>query len=188
MSDEVLGDRRRALEEEFFKAENERLRAKLHAGRERSVTIAELAAASGISDEAVLKTLIDHEVDAETLAAFSLAPLIAVAWADGKLDAKERDAIVRAAEDSGVEVGSAAHELLEAWLAKRPGAKLLASWESYTQSLCASLDSAGRAALKDEVLGRARRVADAAGGLLGLTSRISPEEKVVLDRLAKAFG
>lgn len=188
MSDEVLGDRRRALEEEFFKAENERLRAKLQASRAKAMTMAELAAATGIGDETVLQALIDHSVDAETLAAFSLAPLIAVAWADGKLDAKERDAILRAAEDAGVHESGAAHELLTAWLAKKPGPKLLDSWESYTKTLCKSLHSAQREALHDEVLGRARRVADAAGGILGLTSRISPEETAVLDRLAKAFG
>ena len=47
----------------------------------------------------------------------------------------------------------------------------------------AARDSLGR-----EILGRARRVADATGGFLGLSSRISAAEEAVLANLATAFG
>ena len=43
-------------------------------------------------------------------------------------------------------------------------------------------------ALRDEVLGRARAVAQATGGFLGMGSKISVEEEVVLGQLAKAFA
>ena len=39
----------------------------------------------------------------------------------------------------------------------------------------------------DEILGRARNVAEATGGFLGLGNRISPEEEIILAELAKAF-
>jgi hypothetical protein len=54
--------------------------------------------------------------------------------------------------------------------------------------LCAGLDPAPKNALRDEILGRARTVAEAAGGFLGLGNKISSEEEVVLQQLAKPFG
>ena len=42
--------------------------------------------------------------------------------------------------------------------------------------------------MREKILGRARAVAEAAGGILGFGSKISPEEEVVLAELEKAFG
>jgi hypothetical protein len=53
--------------------------------------------------------------------------------------------------------------------------------------LCAALKPGEKRALRDELLGRARQVAEATGGFLGLGNKISPEEQVVLDELAKVF-
>jgi hypothetical protein len=61
------------------------------------------------------------------------------------------------------------------------------SWSSYVKGLCERLDEAGRSALKTEILGRAEAVAEAAGGFLGLGSKISKEEQEALDRLERAF-
>jgi hypothetical protein len=64
---------------------------------------------------------------------------------------------------------------------------LLEVWGDFIVGLCAELSEAERNALKNEILGRARSVAEAAGGFLGLGKRISPEEEVILEELAKAF-
>jgi RPA family protein len=77
--------------------------------------------------------------------------------------------------------------MLEAWLASRPGPELLDTWEAMTRALCAQFASAERKALEEEVMGRARRVADATGGFLGFGDRVSIEERAVMERLAKAF-
>ena len=188
MSDEVLGDRRIALEEEFFKAESARLREQLHEKREKAEAVAALAEASGLHDEAILSSLVEKSIDASTFAAFSLVPLIEVAWADRKLEQKERDALVKAAEEGGVAAGTPAHDLLESWLSNPPPSSLLVAWENFTAGLCESLDDDGKAKLRESVLGRARAVADAAGGFLGLTSSISDVEQEMLDRLARAFS
>ena len=45
----------------------------------------------------------------------------------------------------------------------------------------------GKTALKGEVLGRARRVAEVAGGFLGLGNKVSLEEQKILEVLSKAF-
>jgi len=188
MSDEVLGDRRQALEEQFFKKESARLREQLQEKREKADAVAALADASGLKDELILSSLVEKSIDASTFAAFSLVPLIEVAWADGKMDSAEHDALVKAAEQGGIAAGTPAHDLLEAWLGAAPESSLLTAWENFTAGLCEGLDADGRAKLRESVLGRARNVADAAGGFLGLTSKISEDEQEMLDRLARAFN
>lgn len=186
MSDS-LEDRGRALEEEFFRRQNEKLLAKLRAEHQKKVGRAQLTAATGISNAQVLDALVAQKIDATSLAAFALVPLVEVAWADGSLDPKEKAAITKSADDAGVKPGTHAHELLDNWLAARPGPELARAWMNYTNALCAKLDAGARAQLKLEVIGRARRVAEASGGILGLTKKVSDAEAQVLAKLDGAF-
>ena len=64
-----------------------------------------------------------------------LLPLVVVAWADGTVDAKERKAVLEAAEGAGVAKGDAPHALLEAWLAVRPPENFMDAWEGYAREL-----------------------------------------------------
>jgi uncharacterized membrane protein YkoI len=114
MSEEFLGDRRKALEEEFFAKQNQRL---LRQFRETMAVKAKheaLAAASGITDAAVLEQLAAVDLSSETMAALALVPLVEVAWADGTLDAKEHSALLAAAEDAGLSQDSASKIALKA--------------------------------------------------------------------------
>jgi hypothetical protein len=187
VADEVLGDRRKALEEQFFTKHNEKLRQKLRKSQEKEASREALALVAGDTDAHVLDKLIELGIGPETWAALEIIPLVEVAWANAQVEAKERGAILAAAEANGIEAGSPSHHLLEDWLTHRPDARLLATWGEYIVGLCASLDPAQKNALRDEILGRARTVAEAAGGFLGLGNKISPEEEVVLRQLAKPF-
>jgi tellurite resistance protein len=111
-----------------------------------------------------------------------------VAWADGKIDARERDAVLRAAQASGLDAASPGYGLLQAWLEERPQPDLRRLWKEYIAALCVGLDPAVRRALRDEIVGRARGVAEVAGGFLGLGSKISASEEQVIADLATAFG
>ncbi len=186
--EEVLGDRRRALEEEFFRRQDEKLRAQFREQEHRRQVKQELAQASGITDDAVLTKLMALGIQARTLAPLALVPLVEVAWADGRIESREREAILRAAQAAGVEADSPGYGLLGGWLSTRPESGLRELWMQYTQSLCAALDPEARRALKADILGRARQVAEAAGGFLGLGSKVSAAEDAVLTELARAFG
>ena len=188
MADELFGDRRKALEEAFFAKQNERVKQQLRAKQEGQARREALAAASGIRDEGVLDKLVSLGLGAETLAALSLVPLVEVAWADGTMDAKERAAILAGIEKQGIAAASPAHELVEGWLSNRPDRQLLVAWKDYVKALAASLDAGALAALRSDLLGRARAVAEAAGGVLGLGSKISKAEEGVLRDLEQAFG
>lgn len=188
MSDEFLGGRRKALEESFFAKENEKLRRALREQETAKARKEALAAASGISDDTVLETLIGLDIAADTVAALALVPLVEVAWADGSIDDKERKAILVAAEQTGLEKDSASHELLQSWLARRPDQDVRTAWKDYVSAICDTLGPEPQQQLKQQVLGRARKVAEAAGGVLGLGSKISKTEQAVLDELEQAFS
>ncbi|MBW2315970.1 MAG: hypothetical protein JRH10_17505 [Deltaproteobacteria bacterium] len=182
-----LRDRRQALEEEFFRKENVRLAADLRLKRMAEESKAAMQRVSGIDDEAVLGKLVELGIGAGTLAAMTLVPLVEVAWADGKMDRKEREAILKGAEAQGVEPGSDAFALLEDWLANRPPPRLLAAWRDYIGALCDEMLPEDRKQLKREVLSRARAVAEAAGGFLGMGDKVSLEEEQVYGILETAF-
>ena len=187
MGDEFLGDRRRALEEAFFAKENDRLLQNLRQADAGKSGQDALATVSGIADDALLGKLAALGVGSGALAALSLVPLVAVAWADKSLDAREREAVLAGAAEAGVGEAGAARDLLNAWLREPPPPGLLSAWADYARVVSTSLDEAGRQALRDELLGRARRVAEATGGVLGLGRKVSAAEQAVLDRLAVAF-
>ena len=188
MSDDILGGRRKALEEAFFAKHNEMLRQRLTESDQVRARRDSLTAISGITDAAVLDQLVKLDITPETLAALSLVPLIAVAWADGAIDARERAAVLAGAVEAGLAEGEASHQLLGQWLAKRPPAALLATWKSYIAAITAAMDEPTRKALQTRLLGRARAVAEAAGRFLGLGRAVSAEEEAMLDSLAQAFG
>jgi hypothetical protein len=78
--------------------------------------------------------------------------------------------------------------LLEHWLKRRPGAEMLHAWKHYVKGLCQRLDAQEIEKLQHELLDRARQVAQAAGGFLGLGDKMSPAERAVLGELEQAFS
>lgn len=186
MADGILDDRRVALEEAFFRKENERLRLRLQAERERENTRKALVGEVGLEDKALLDRLVELGIRVDTVEALVLVPLAMVAWADGKMDAREREAVLRGAEAAGITADSPAFELLDTWTKQRPPRELMDSWRAYIGELMKELSADQRWALEERILGRARAVAEATGGFLGMAS-VSREEEAVLAELRSAF-
>lgn len=188
MSGNILNDRRRALEEAFFARRNEELRQRLIEQEAIAGNKHALSLASGITDDAVLETLVGLEIQSDTLAALSLVPLVLVAWADGTIDDKERAAILSGAAQAGLGERGAAYEMLAQWLARPPAAELFAAWRSYSGAIAAKLTPDAKHCLRSELLARARAVAEAAGGFLGLGRKVSAAEERVLRELNDALS
>jgi hypothetical protein len=184
-SPEILRDRGKSLEDEFFRREDKRLIERLKELKAAEATRDALAKASGVTRPAVLDELMGLGIRAETMAALFAVPLVEVAWADGTLDAKERRAVV---ERAGVARDSMPGALLEAWLDRRPDPRLLAAWTHLVQGMCEQLDADGVARLKTGLLERAAAVAAASGGLLAVGSKVSHSEAAMLARLEAAFA
>jgi hypothetical protein len=184
-SPEILRDRGRGLEDEFFRREDQRLLERLGQLKAAETAREALAKATGITQPAVLEKLLALGIRAETVAALAVVPLVEVAWADGVLDAKERRAVV---ERAGIAKDSTEGALLEAWLDRQPEPKLLTAWTQLVQGMCEHLDPEGIARLKTGLLERARAVAAASGGLFGVGSKVSRAEAEMLTKLEAAFG
>jgi hypothetical protein len=91
----------------------------------------------------------------------------------------------RAAEQRGHQ-GTPAWTLIEGWLERRPGAELRPAWEAYVAALREKLPPAEFANLREDIVERAREVARAAGGFLGIAS-VSADEKRMIEELEKAL-
>ncbi len=175
------------LEEKFFRERDMQLLLALRektAAEERRKSLAE---ASGITHDGLLEKLERLGMTGQTLAALLLSPLIEVAWADGTLHEKERLAVMGALRQQGVENEDPAYRLLEGWLRRKPDPKLLEVWKEYVASLGEVLSEQEKKELRDDLLRRAREVAESAGGILGFGSKISKQEQKILDELAAAF-
>lgn len=187
MSKDFLEDRRHALEEAFFAQHNEALLRRLREADAAASRRQTIAAASGITDDAVLDRLMDLGIGSETVAALSVVPLVVVAWADGSIDERERAAILSGAADAGIDKDSPGYEVLGQWLRQPPPPGLLAAWEAYIGAVADTLDRPARRTLRDDLLSRARRVAEAAGGFLGVGRMVSPAENAALKQLEAAL-
>lgn len=187
MAEDFLTDRKRALENEFFHKREKALIDRMRAEQAQQSARQALAAASGLTDERVLDHLADLGIQPDTLLALRLVPLVAVAWADGRMDDRERQAVQGGLAAAGIAAGSLARALVENWLASPPPRTMLDAWTAYTTALAGQLSPDDRRELRATVLRQARAVAETAGGILGL-GRVSAAEEALLQRLQQAFG
>lgn len=188
MDRHVLDARRHALEEAFFAQHNESLRQQLLKQDEVAKQKQEIAAATGATDPALIDRLHGLGVRTDTLVALELVPLLEVAWADGELDPREQAAILKAAETVGIAEGWPSYKLLAEWLQTAPQPHLTALWRSYLEALTADMTSGERARLREDLMARARNVAEAAGGFLGLVGKVSAAEAAKLRELEAALS
>ncbi len=176
----------RSLEEAFFLREDKKLLDSLTAIREMEDTKRALSEVSGIKNDLVLERLVSLGVSPEVVASLAVVPLIEVAWADGRVDDKERTAILDGLRASGVPAGGVEVELVESWLNRRPDPNLLEAWAHYVKYLSRAMNDTERAAFKAEILKSTRAIAEVSGGFAGLR-KVSAGERDMLEKLQKAF-
>jgi tellurite resistance protein len=178
----------RTLVDSFFFDHDQKLLDNFRKRLEKMDRRAQLAQVSGIHDEAVLDHLIELGIDPETLAAMAVVPLVAVAWADGTVQPQEREVILNAAKNSGIQPQDGRYPMLERWLVEHPGKEMVEAWKLYIEGLCKKLSPPEIEELKHDLLDLARNVAQAAGGFLGLGNKISASEQDVLTDFERAFS
>lgn len=183
---QVLGERVRSLEDEFFRKEDQRAIERLQELKQRTASREALSKTTGITSDAVLDRLIALGVRPETASALSIVPLVEVAWADGSLSGKERQAVLEGASKAGIAAGSAEHDLLRSWLEQKPGPTLVSAWTEMVHGLATQMSVEQVATLKRGLLDRAQAVARASGGLMGIGA-ISASERDAIARLESAF-
>jgi hypothetical protein len=99
----------------------------------------------------VLDELVAFGLRPETLAAFSLFPLVQVAWANGFIHRRER---LVALESVACVRGSPGYRLMEQWMNGRPNAKLVRAWRDYVSAFLQTLTPDGADQQGNFVIGR----------------------------------
>jgi uncharacterized tellurite resistance protein B-like protein len=188
MSNDLFEQRRKGFENEFFAKQEQKLLDKLRLALAKEHPRETLKKVTGIQDDKIIETLVALNVNHDTLAAFALYPLVEVAWADGKVDEREREAFFRAAAEIGLAEGTPGHFALKEFLKDTPREEARKAWFAWSSEVNRQLDPAERKKVREALLQRARAVAEATGGFLGLGTRITAGEQKVLDRIAEAFA
>jgi hypothetical protein len=184
---DMMDERRAALEDEFFHKEDQKHLEQMKDKLDLQATHDELRKVSGMTDEHVLDRLVALGLTGKTVAALSLVPLIAVAWADGTVQDNEREGILHGAKGKGMEEGSPGYQLLSTWLSKKPDVALFEAWVEYIRALTAQLNDEQVRLLKKQILNFANLIAGSAGGFLGF-GKVSGSEHKVLAAIEAAFA
>ena len=116
-----------------------------------------------------------------------LLPMVYVAWADGRIQAKERRLIMQVAEDRGL-LENGGRATLEHWLSIAPNEAQLKADLAMLNELCSSHGSDEfDADCAQMLIAYCQDVADAAGSVLGFTSARSEAEQSALKTIAAAL-
>lgn len=171
------------LEAAFFAGENSELLKQLRLRTDDERLRDQLRQVVKIKHERFLDRLVALGVRPETALALTLIPLLAVAWADGELDERERNALLTAAQQRGVVAEQIALQLLKNGLARQPDPRQYLTWKSYVRRLwgCFTVDE--RWQMRQTLRRSTREVAEASGGFLGLTSKVSEAERKILEEI-----
>ena len=143
-----------------------------------------------MTDEQLIADLAALGMDRNSWRAVVLLPVVQVAWADGQIQAPERELILRVAGDNGLLDGPAGMVIRD-WLEKEPteaqvaiGRRLLVSLVHRHRGLGSELDPVAL----DDVEALCLQVAKSAGGVFDLLFTVEAAERTALDEIAKAFG
>jgi len=139
--------------------------------------------AVGSNDQELIQRIEQLGITGESVKALDLLPLVHVAWADGRVQAGERAAVLSLLERRGLGPESEPYVLFEALLEQRPSETFLA------ESLALVKDLAARSG-KDpaDLVDLCARIAESGGGLFGWGERTSDEEVALIRRIAEALG
>jgi len=185
---DLLKEKARGEEADHFRREDAKLIEKMRE-RARLGEIAQaLAAKLRIEDAELLRRVAELGLDQQTGAAILLAPLVQVAWAEGRVDDAEKNVVIELAESRGVTAGTPAHDKLLEWLRVRPSDALFETATEVMRIGLSVLPPAERDERVKALVAACRRVAEASGGglgrLLGINDGVSGQEGAVLDAIS----
>jgi len=189
MTKDAFKDRERGLEEEFFRKEDAKRLEKMRETAKLQEIAGALAEILKVQNPELLSRTISLGIHRDTAAAFLLAPLVQVAWAEGKVTEPERQAALRFAHSRGIEKGSPAESQLLSWLETRPSQSIFDTAIEVIKSGLAEFPLKEREDRIARMIQACREVSEASGGIAKMLggSGTSSEERSVLDVVTKAL-
>jgi hypothetical protein len=185
--EDQIKQRGRALEEEHIRKHEAKLLERLRQRAQLDKLAEALAVELQVANPELLKRIMDFGITLETGATFLLAPLIQIAWAEGKVTEPEREAVLQIAGECGIKTGSPAHAKAVEWLRERPVDALFDTSIEALKAGLSVLTPEERAERVKRIVDYCRRVASASGGglarVLGISSGVSQDEESLIDAI-----
>jgi hypothetical protein len=184
---DLLKERERGAEADHFRREDAKLIEKMRE-RARVGDIAKaLADKLRVDDAELLRRVTELGLDQETGPAILLAPLVQVAWAEGRVTDAERKVLLELAASRGLVAGMPAHDKVLEWLRQRPSDALFETALEVMRVGFSVLPAAEREERIKGLVESCRKIASASGeGLARLIGMgdVSGDEDRVLDAIA----
>lgn len=185
---DAFKERERGLEEAYFLKKEKELIEKL---RERAALEEErrkLSDQIGVTNDEILQALQGLGYNHETVKLLHLMPIIHIAWANGKMSAKERRLIIDVAREAGVAEGSEADHRLQALLEKAPSQEIWDASFLAIRAVLAAVPGEERDSVRNNVLTFSTAIASLSKGLFGIESLGSSAERSALERVVNELA
>ena len=176
---DAIKERGRALEEAFFKNQQDKMIQSQKSELNLSEKVDELTRYTGIKERKILEKSISVGLAPNTFAAFSFFPLVYVAWADTSVDRREKGAIKVAADHYGLSEDSPSYQLMNSWMDQRPTQELFEIWQDFYSAYKKTLNRSELDSLSHAIMSSIKNVASASGGFLGLGNISDSEQKAM---------
>lgn len=189
--DHFLGDREKAMEDGYFRDQDAKLLKMLRDRAQLDEIALMLGEKLRVDDPALLTKVRELGITLQTAPAFFLAPLVQIAWAEGRVQKEEHGMVLVLARQRGIAPDSPAYELLEQWLKVKPSDELFDTAVEVLRVGFTVLPADEREERIKDIVRHCRDVAEASGSLrrmLGLGDGVSQVEEATLDRLARMLG
>ena len=190
MSDRIFEDREKAAEANYFRQHDADLIKKLRDKADLDEIALALREKLQVDNPDLLQKVRDLGVTPDNAAAFFLAPLLQVAWAEGKVDKAEHATVLKIARRRGISEHSPAYAQLEQWLRERPSDTFFDTAVEVLKYGFAVLPPAEQEERTRTMVAACQEVAEASGGLgrlLGLGDGVSKVEDSTLDQINRAL-
>lgn len=177
----------RSKEDEYFLRAEAELLEKVRARVAKEAERRALGEYHGVEDEELLRAFEEAGYDRDTVQILHLVPILQVAWVDGEISKGEREEILKVAAARNVVEGTPVHAKLLSWLDTPPSPRFFERTMEIISRLLELFPEEKRAALQSDVLSASLAVASASGGFLGFGSKVSTDEKYLLEKFAADF-
>jgi hypothetical protein len=184
----IFSDREKAMEANYFRQQDAKLLEKLRQGAKLDEIAEALRDKLQVDKPELLARVRALGVTADTAPAFFAAPLVQVAWAEGKVVKREAEAVLRLAQERGIEEDSPSYVQLIEWLKVRPDSALFDTALDVIKHGFSVLPLREREARIERLLDACHKVGEASGSeiarQLGLGDGVSRTEASVLDTIS----
>jgi hypothetical protein len=179
---EKLGERGRAMEEDYFRKRDRELIEKIRQAKADEDAKKAMGASTGLQDPGLLQALLDLGFTPDTVSLLPLVPVVQMAWAEGGVTKQEFDQVLQLAAARGIAEGSPAHQQLIDWLGTCPPPAVFAGAGRLIRAM---LDSGSGTVdvTADELVAYCEQIAGVSGGMFGF-GRVSAEERALLSQIA----